>query len=219
MKIQWQWNDICGPQGLQPWNDVSKDFGQCFQELFLQVPLYFIIAIISGYYVGYRRDWVIREKAQERTLVLRSFIVLALVFIPIIEMYVLITKAGSVLYPVDYFTAGAACLAWLVHFGYVLALKHRLGQSARGPSTQLVLWSLAVILNLVALRSNIMAGNIIGFDIATLCCHILYFLTLIPSSDSRPTYYSQCLVGSQHSHVSLLNLSKYVAMCCVVYHG
>ncbi|XP_075974742.1 ATP-binding cassette sub-family C member 10 [Anticarsia gemmatalis] len=200
MKIQWRWEDMCGPQGLHPWNDVSKDFGQCFQELFLQVPLYFVIAIVSGYYVGYRKDWVIREKTQERTLVLRSFIVLALVFIPIIELYVFVTNSEFILYPVDYFAAGASCLAWLVHFGYVLALKHRLGQSSRGPSSQIVMWSLAVILNLIALRSNIMAGNIIGFDIATLCCHILYFLTLIPSSDSRPTFYSPCLVGSQHSH-------------------
>lgn len=200
--MQWQWEYMCGPEGLQPWNDRSKDFGLCFQELFLQVPLFFLIAIISGYYVGYRKDWVIRGKTQERTLVLRSFIVLALVFIPIIELYIFLTKADFILYPVDYFTAGASCLAWLFHFGYILALKHRLGHSSRGPSAQIVMWSLAVILNLIALRSNIMANKVIAFDIATLSCHVLYFLTLIPSSDSRPTFYSPCLVGSQHSHVS-----------------
>lgn len=198
----WRWEDMCGPQGLRPWNDVTKDFGQCFQELFFHIPVYFLIAIISGYYVGYRKDWVVREKTQERAIVFRSFVVLALVFIPIIELYVLITKPGFVLYPVDYFSAGAACLAWLFHFGYVLALKHRLGQSSRGPTSQLMMWSFTVVVNLITLRSNIMTGSTLGFNIATLCCHALYFVSLLPSSNSRPTFYSPCLVGSQHSHVS-----------------
>ncbi|XP_026732381.1 ABC transporter C family member 13 [Trichoplusia ni] len=196
----WRWEDMCGPQGLRPWNDVTKDFGQCFQELFFHIPVYFLIAIISGYYVGYRKDWVVREKTQERAIVFRSFVVLALVFIPIIELYVLITKPGFVLYPVDYFSAGAACLAWLFHFGYVLALKHRLGQSSRGPTSQLMMWSFTVVVNLITLRSNIMTGSTLGFNIATLCCHALYFVSLLPSSNSRPTFYSPCLVGSQHSH-------------------
>ncbi|XP_035433428.2 uncharacterized protein LOC118264894 isoform X1 [Spodoptera frugiperda] len=198
--MQWRWEFMCGPQGLRPWNDVTKDFGQCFQELFIQIPVFFIIAIISGFYVGYRKDWVVREKAQERAIVLRSFVVLALVFIPIIELYVVITKPNSVLYPVNYFTAGASCLAWLFHFGYVLALKHRLGQSARGPTSQLLMWSLAVFVNVVALRSSIITGSTMSFNIATMCCHILYFMTLLPSSNSRPTFYSPCLVGSQHTH-------------------
>lgn len=200
MQLPWHWKDMCGPQGLQPWDDVTKDVGQCFQQLFLQIPLYFVIAIVSGYYVGYRRDWVIREKTQERALTLRSFVVLFLVFIPIIELYIFVTNAAIVLYPVTYFAAGASCLAWLVHFGYVLALKHRLGRSSRGPSLQLVLWSVAVILNLMSLRSHMMAGDVIAFDIANLCCHLVYLLSLIPSSESRVTYYSPCLVGSQHSH-------------------
>lgn len=198
-----KWEDVCGPQGLQPWNDTTKDFGLCFQELFLQIPLYSIIAIVSAYYVGFRNDWVIREKTQERAIVIRSFIVLALVFIPIIELYVFITKVNFVLYPVDYFAAGVSCLSWLVHFGYVLALKQRLGASARGPLSQLVMWSAAVVLNLIALRSYIIMGGSAGFVIAALCCHGLYFLTLLPSSDSRRTYYSQCLVGSQHTHVCI----------------
>ncbi|KAH9632341.1 hypothetical protein HF086_010266 [Spodoptera exigua] len=198
--MQWQWEFMCGPQGLKPWNDVTKDFGQCFQDLFIQIPVFFIIAIISGFYVGYRKDWVVREKAQERAIVFRSFVVLALVFIPIIELYVLITTPNSVLYPVNYFTAGASCLAWLFHFGYVLALKHRLGQSARGPTSQLLMWSLAVFVNVVALRSSIITGATMSFNIATICCHILYFMTLLPSSNSRPTFYSPCLVGSQHTH-------------------
>lgn len=193
---------MCGPSGLQPWDHVSKDVGMCFQELFLQIPLYFIIAVVSGYFVGYRRDWVVREKLEERAIILRSFVVLALVTIPIVQLYIFITKSDFKLYPVDYFVAGASCLSWLVHFGYVLALKHRLGPSARGPSLQIFLWSLTVVLNVIALRSNTLLGSTIGFNIAILCCHILYFLTLIPSNESRPTYYSACLVGSQHAHVS-----------------
>lgn len=198
-----EWKDICGPKGLQPWDDEIMDFGLCFEELFLQIPLGFIIAIISGYYVGYRRDWVIREKAQERAIIIRSFVVLLLVFIPIIELYIFLTKKDITLYPVDYFAAGTLCLSWLVHFGYVLALKHRLGSSSRGPLSQLILWSFAAMLNIIMLRSNIIAGSPVGFSIASLCCHGIYLLTLLPSSESRPTYYSPCLVGSQHSHVCM----------------
>lgn len=204
INITWKWEDMCGPAGLQPWDDTAKDFGQCFQELFFQIPVYFIIAIVSGYYVGYRKDWVIREKTQERAIVIRSFVVLVLVFIPIIELYIFITKANFVLYPVNYFAAGASCLSWLIHFGYVLALKHRLGPSARGPLLQLLLWVAAAFLNMVALRTSVRTGGEIGFNIAVLCCNAVYFLTLLPSSDSRPTYYSPCLVGSQHSHVSFV---------------
>ncbi|XP_026315550.1 multidrug resistance-associated protein 7 [Hyposmocoma kahamanoa] len=210
MDIQWKWEDMCGPAGLQPWNDVDKDFGGCFQELFLQIPVYFIIAIVSGFFVGYRKDWVIREKAQEHVIVIRSFVTLALVFIPIIELYIFITKKDFILYPVDYFTAGSASLAWVVHFGYVLALKHRLGASSRGPFIQLVLWFISALLTSVALRTNIRNGSIIGFDIATLCCHGVYLFTLIPSSHSRPTFYSPCLVGSQHTHSEYTPLLPHV---------
>lgn len=204
MNITWKWEYICGSQGLVPWNDVTKDFGMCFQELFLQIPTYFILAITSGYYIGYRKDWVVREKTQERAITLRSFTILALVFIPIIEIYIFLTDKDFTLYPIDYFTSGAACLSWLFHFGYVLALKHRLGHSSRGPLCQLILWTLLVIFNIIALRSSTLTGAPTEFYIASICCHVIYFLTLLPSSDSRPTFYSPCLVGSQHSHVSFL---------------
>ncbi|CAG9578746.1 unnamed protein product [Danaus chrysippus] len=196
----WDWRYICGPDGLRPWDDVTKDIGICFQELFLEIPVYFLLAIFSGYYIGLRKHWVVREKTQERAITLRSFIVLGLVFIPIIHLYIFISNDKDHLYPIDYFTESAKCLAWIFHFGYILALKHRLGQSSRGPLSQLVLWSIIVLFNVTSLRSTILTGSTTAYNIATLCCHVLYFLTLLPSSDSRPTFYSPCLVGSQHSH-------------------
>lgn len=200
--MQWKWQDMCGPEGFQPWIDERKDFGQCFQELCLQIPVLFLAAIVSGYYVGYRTDWVIREKTQERAIVLRSFVVLGLMFIPIIELYIFMTDSKYKLFPIDYFIAGASCLSWLMHFAYILALKHRLGLSSRGPIMPLVIWSLIVVLNLVSLRTSIITESIMGFHIAKLCCHGIYFITLLPSSNSRPTFYSPHLVGSQHSSVS-----------------
>ncbi|KAL4715350.1 hypothetical protein ACJJTC_015121 [Scirpophaga incertulas] len=200
LEINWKWEDMCGPGGLQPWNDITKDFGLCFQKLFLQIPIYFVIAIVSGYYVGYCNNWVVREKLQERAIILRSFIVLVLLFIPMIQLYFFITQESNVLFPINYFYSGAACLAWLVHFAYVLALKHRLGSSSRGPTIQLVLWSIIFILNIIILRSSIIAQDDNRYIIASLCCHVMYLFTLIPSSDSRRTYYSPCLVGSQHTH-------------------
>ncbi|XP_053612286.1 ATP-binding cassette sub-family C member 10 [Plodia interpunctella] len=200
INFTWEWEDICGPNGLQIWNEELKDFGQCFQELFLQIPVLFILATVSGFYIGYRRDWVVREKIQERAIVLRSFVALTLAFIPIIELYLFITQKYFVLYPVDYFLAGTSCLSWLVHFGYVLALKQRLGVSSRGPTLLVFLWSLSAILNVIALRTNILTISSMTFNITILCFHSVYLISLLPSSDSRPTYYSPCLVGSQHSH-------------------
>ena len=203
MNLTWKWEYICGPAGLHPWDDSTKDFGTCFQELFLQIPIYFILAISSAYYIGYRKNWVVREKTQERAITLRSFVVLGLMCIPIIKIYIYLTDNDLNLFPINYFSAGAASLSWLVHFGYILALKHRLGQSARGPLCQLVLWAILVFLNIIALRSTNITGGINTFNIAAVCCHAIYFFTLLPSSDSRPTFYSPCLVGSQHSHVSM----------------
>lgn len=208
--LKWTWEDVCGPSGLQMWNETTKDLGLCFEQSFFAIPLYFIVAIVSAFYVGYRRDWVIREKTQERAIVLRSFIVLALVFIPIIELYVFVSD-GIVLYPIDYFSSGASCLCWLVHFGFILSLKHRLGPSPRGPVVLLVLWSMLLALAAVSLRTRELAQAPVASNIATLCCHVLYLLTLIPSSTSRPTYYSPCLVGSQHNHVSeLLSINPFL---------
>ncbi|XP_023950865.1 ATP-binding cassette sub-family C member 10 [Bicyclus anynana] len=200
MNLTWKWEYICGPQGLAPWNETTKDIGICFQELFFQIPIFFILAVTSGYYVGLRKSWVVREKTQERSITLRSFVALALFCIPIIHMYIIISDDQLRLYPIDYFAAGAACISWLVHFGYVIALKHRLGQSCRGPKFQLFLWSLTVLFSVIELRSNILTGAPTSFDIAVLCFHFVYLLTLLPASDSRPTFYSPCLVGSQHSH-------------------
>ncbi|XP_068632456.1 ATP-binding cassette sub-family C member 10 [Battus philenor] len=196
--LQWNWEDMCGPQGFQPWIDERNDFGQCFQKLCLQIPVLFITSILSGYYIGYRKDWVIREKTQERAIILRSLIVFALIFIPILELYMFITNNKLNLFPIDYFTAGASSFSWLVHFGYILALKHRLGLSSRGPKSLILLWSILVVLNLISLRTSIITRTIIRFNIANLCCHTLYFLTLLPASHSRPTFYSSHLVGSQH---------------------
>lgn len=204
MGDQWQWEQLCGPNGLQPWNETSKDIGLCFQQLFLQIPLFFMLAGTSAYFVGYRKDWVLRERGQQMAIVFRSFVCLCLAFAPIIELYTLITSTKYVLYPIDYMCGGAACLSWLVHFGYILALKHRLGGSARGPTGLLVLWTASALLSAVVLRSRILDGRPEGFNIATLVFHSLYLLSLLPSSHSRPTFYSHCLVGSQHHHVSMI---------------
>ncbi|VVD04602.1 unnamed protein product [Leptidea sinapis] len=210
LNISLNWEDICGPSGFHPWNETSKDFGICFQELLLQTPMYSMLAVLSAYFIGYRRDWVIREKTQERAIALRSFIVLVLVLTPIVQIYAYLTTPNLKLFPVDYFIAGTSCITWLVHFGYVLALKHRLGQSSRGPLLPLLLWGAVALLNIIELRSTIVIGAPPAFSIATLCCHALYFLTLLPGSDSRPTFYSPCLVGSQHSHSEYTPLLPHV---------
>lgn len=196
MNIQWQWEDMCGPDGLHPWNPKTRDMGYCFQRLFILIPCLFLLAIVSSFYAGRHIDWVVRGRLQERTILLRSLIVLSMIIIPLIKIY------RGCEYTIDYFECCAEIIAWFMHFCYIMALKHRLGKSPRGPTLILVLWSITAVMSVISLRTLISIHQPYVLAIITLIIQINYALTLLPSEGvTSPTYYSPCLVGSQYSQV------------------
>ncbi|GBP44642.1 ABC transporter C family member 13 [Eumeta japonica] len=189
----WKWEYICGPGGLEPWDELNKDVGLCFQRLFLDVPVWLALAATSAYYVGYRSGWVLRERWQERAIVLRVLSALALAGVSAAQLFVAVTPAACL-------SAAAASLAWAVHSIYVLALRRRLGANSRGPIAPLICWGVAAVLTALATRSRALVQLSLDLNIPILVLHIVYLITLIPSTSSRVTFYSPCLVGSQHSH-------------------
>lgn len=41
--FKWDWDEMCGPDGLAIWSTTHKDLGLCFQELCLKVLIIFIM--------------------------------------------------------------------------------------------------------------------------------------------------------------------------------
>lgn len=201
--IQWKWEDMCGPGGLHPWNPVTHDMGYCFQRLFLHIPILFLLAVTSAYYVGKHVRWVVRGRLQEIAINSRSIFTLCIAVIPVIKIYTIIQGIENEAMAIDYFTSGTECLTWIIHFAFILALRHRLGISPRGPIVVLVLWSVTAVLSVISLRTLILLKQSYVLELIVVILQILYAFTLLPSEGiTSPTYYSPHLVGSQYSQVN-----------------
>lgn len=199
--FKWNWEEMCGPDGLVIWSTTHKDLGICFQELCLKVPVLTLLAAVSAYYCGRQDRWVVRDAATIRVILLRSLIALLLAIEPIIRVCYSIKDAPASLRPVDYLLYGVESFAWLVHFGFILALRHRLGVSPRGPIAVCVLWTIVLVLNIVSLRSYariIREGTperslSIHFyaDIGSFLTHFFYFVTLFPGKGGTHAAYNR----------------------------
>lgn len=193
---------MCGPGGLHPWNPKTRDMGYCFQRLFILIPSLFLIAIVSSFYMGRRINWVVRGKIQERAIILRSVIVFCLAVIPLIKIYKIFSQQSINSGAIDYFTCSTECIAWFIHFCYILALRHRLGVSPRGSILLLMLWSITAVLSVISLRTLILMHQSYALAVIILILHIGYAITLLPSEGvTSRTYFSPFLVGSQYSQV------------------
>lgn len=190
---QWRWNWIqfCGPDGFEIWSQKTHDLGQCFQKLCLQIPVLFLIAIISSYYAGRHFGFVLRGKLQKRFIKFRCAVVLTLALIPFFKNYIDYSKTGVPVTPVTLLLAVAESIAWFMHFLYLLALNKRLGLSPRGPVKICVLWTFYAVLTVISLHSNSLIlqnsdynfSNQLAFNISilVLVLQILYAVSLIPS--------------------------------------
>lgn len=196
---------MCGPGGIHPWDPKIRDMGFCFQRLFILIPSLFMLAIVSSFYVGRRINWVVRGKFQERAILLRAVTVFCLATVPLIKIYKILTQQAANSGAIDYFTCSTECIAWFMHFCYILALRHRLGVSPRGSIFLLMLWSITAVLSVISLRTLILTHRSYALAIVTLILHIIYALTLLPSEGvTSRTYFSPFLVGSQYSQVNFL---------------
>ena len=195
MEGNWSWVEMCGPGGLVPWYPSKRDIGSCFQQLFLLVPVSIIFAIVSAYYCGAKSD---RTRYQNRKCIIQSRFTVSLLIaiIPVIRFIVGSQYAFEMFRPVDYLTAGVEIIAWFVHSGYVLSLRHE--NKIHGPVIVRVLWTLLVILAVINLRSQILTSHSnddfvyhvkFGFSFTLVFLQICYGLTFFFSCGSSQSSY------------------------------
>lgn len=188
----WNWNDLCGPEGLKIWSPNTHDLGICFQELCLQIPALVILAVISAYYFGNQFQYVSRGVIQLRAINIRCGVVALLTLAPALQVYIVLVNNDVEKFAIFYFLSAVQGLTWLTHLGYTLSLRNKLGLSARGPVFVCFIWTIIAVLNVIVMRSRSLiyraADNpnyglslCYGFSILTVILHILYALTLIPN--------------------------------------
>lgn len=206
--FKWNWDEMCGPDGLTVWSPIHQDLGICFQKLCLRVPVLTLLAAVSAYYCGRQDRWVVRDPNMIKVILVRSIIALILAIEPIVRVCYSIKDAPTSLHPIDYLLYGVESFAWLVHFGFILALRHRLGVSPRGPIVVCVLWTLVLMLNVVSVRSfariiregDAAHSTYIYYyaDIISLCTHCLYLFTIIPGKNGTHAAYNRMIYREQH---------------------
>jgi hypothetical protein len=116
---------------------------------------------------------------------------------PVVQICTAIQLSPGSLQPVYYLLAAVKGVTWFVHCGFILALKHRLGVSLRGPFAVCELWTLNFALSAVSLHSHILLSHnnhlpelskflciTYGFSITEFILQCLYMVTLLPSGRS-----------------------------------
>lgn len=192
---QWSWQTLCGEEGFQIWSLQRHDFGICFQQLCLHIPILFLLAISSAYYFGRPEGYVTRGKLQMFAVNSRCFIVLILTFLPLLQIYIDINKSDTTINDISYFLSAVQGITWFSHFLYTLSLRKKLGLSSRGPTLICIIWSVIFALTVISVRSHyilykysfmlnfsIYLGFV--FSICYFIAQIFYALTLIPSEGS-----------------------------------
>lgn len=186
------WQDLCGPDGMQIWSPIHHDLGLCFQRLFLDIPILMLLAVFSAYFFGRHELYVSRGKTQLYAINTRCLLVILLAVLPILKFYIALNKTEVRIAKIFYFLSAVEAITWFTHFGYVFALRNRLGLSSRGPVSMCVLWSIVAVLSFICLRTHILIYNhstnpdysvffSYAFSIVHVILQISYALTLVPN--------------------------------------
>lgn len=113
--IPWNWTAFCST-GLKPFESDSNDFLPCFQEVFLQLPIFALFAICSSYYCGIHEAPVVRDQAQIYLIHVRITASAVAGSIPVLQALVL--KANDVkIYPAEVLLTCTQFISWMVHIG------------------------------------------------------------------------------------------------------
>lgn len=191
----WSWQTLCGDEGFIIWSASRHDFGLCFQQLCLDIPILFLLAITSAYYFGRQEGFVTRGRNQKVAINIRCAVVLLLSFLPLLQIYIDLYKSDKSISQISYFLSAVHGIAWFIHFFYNWGLRKRLGLSSRGPIFVCIIWSFIFALTVISMRSHylmfkysfsdnysIYLGYV--FSICYLVAQLIYGLTLIPSEGS-----------------------------------
>lgn len=183
LPVQWNWSFIC-PTGLKPWTVQSPyQLAPCFQQIFFQLPVLTMFAILSAYQFGRRYRRIIRNSTQIRFIQLRIVAILVLVFYPIFKMYYLISHHIHV-WPIDILIGGFEIIAFSVHCGSLLSLRKYGGSlTHRGSLFCGVIWIAIFLLTAVWITTDV-AANIWPWSIVPLVMHGFYAVSLLPAGQA-----------------------------------
>lgn len=114
---QWDWTSVC-PTGVRPWLPDTKELAPCFQQLFLQIPVLCLFAIVSGYHVGRIAvgPRIQRSLVQRVALRVRMMAVLALVGFAVFK-YMYAQSIGMTIWLVDVLIGCLEIVVFSVHLG------------------------------------------------------------------------------------------------------
>lgn len=201
---------MCGPGGLVPWYPSKHDVGLCFQQIFLQVPVLILFAITSAYYYGNRSERT-NYRQQKWAIRFRFIFSLLIALVPVARTIVGIEFAYGVFRPVYYLTSGVEIIAWFVHSGYVLSLRHE--RNYHGPVVVRVLWTLTAVLSVINLRTYAMTNQsahdlvshlLYGFASTVVVLQVLYSFTFISCTrrtQSNLTLFDRHTQFTERSHL------------------
>ncbi|CAL8080361.1 unnamed protein product [Orchesella dallaii] len=148
----------CGSEDLRLWDRHTNDFGQCFFHLFIQLPIFGMLAIISAFYMGKRQviysyfgAW---NSCQSGLIYSRSVIVSLLTLISLSQMMVHCAVFKHHVNFVDASVVSVKTFSWVLHLIYILLLKRGNSFNTRGPKLAMLAWFLAAIVSVFEFRSK-----------------------------------------------------------------
>lgn len=194
----WNWADVC-PTGIRPWlppdhngtaNAAStsvtdhQQLAPCFQQLFMQLPVLVLFALLSAYQFGaIAGTRVQRDRIQRRALLIRFVCVLLLAaLIAWRVFYWTLTSTSRPPWPSDVLLTGVETIAYAVHAAYLQALRRRGSCNHRAPLAVRVCW--ITVFMLVAIRT-LTAGERTVPNVVAVLLHAVYLVTLVPMGEAQ----------------------------------
>jgi hypothetical protein len=110
----WNWDDFC-PSGFNKTDNSTNILTDCYQQFFIQIPTFSLIAIFSSYYYGTLAREVLRNRKQIVCLYLRALVSFALAGTPLVKLLYQL-QIGIKIWPVDILVSCIQALSWTVHF-------------------------------------------------------------------------------------------------------
>lgn len=113
-EIFWSWKDFCAT-GLNI-STNSSSINPCAQQIYLHLPTFSLLAVLSSYHYGKLIDPVLRNKKQLWNLTIRALVSLTLAILPVAKL-IYEMKNQVKIWPIDVLLACTEALCWTIHFG------------------------------------------------------------------------------------------------------
>ncbi|GLH14518.1 Probable multidrug resistance-associated protein lethal(2)03659 [Gryllus bimaculatus] len=212
--LGWDWEVMCGPNGFVVWSPEIHNFGLCFQEICLHLPVLIFLAILSSYHFGFRSRYPALRNSSY-AFQTRKIATIILAMLPLIKLFIGVTKTPHALNVVDYFMPLVVSVTWLSHFCYVCTVK-RGGNSAQGGQIVIyILWTTLVVVDIMSVQLYYCWQNIAvpamseymklsyGISITVLVFQCIYGVCLLCDGRTQQQDFSpeqQALLGSPRVH-------------------